>query len=192
MKKNNIKKLALLSAVVCGIQVICVSTNKGEEAKAGFLIGARSALSNLLRTGTSTNSRVNNVSTISNVNTDTYRNTKYYKQANRNNRRVLNTKANQINSVIPLQDGSNGLFQIKKSSGGIEHRVKINPKGVYTESYKDGKMIMKSNRKGSNLTTEWIGEGNLVIKREVRDISSITTTTFDSSGNKLSLKTINR
>lgn len=193
MKKNNIKKLALLSAVVCGIQVICVSTSKGEEAKAGFLSGARSALSNLLRRGGSSASRVSNVSTTSTVNTSAYRKTNYYKQGDRSKIRVLNTAANQKNSIIPLQDGSDGLFQIKKSSGGVEHRVKINSGGVYTESYKDGKMILKSNREGNKLTTEWIsGNGNLVTKREVRDGSSITTTTFDNLGKQLSSKTINR
>lgn len=191
MKKNNIKKLALLSAVVCGVQVICTSTSKGEEAKAGFLSGARSAISNFLRRGTSAASQMSNVSSSS-VNTAAYRNTNYYKQGDRSKIRVLNTATNQKNSTIPLQDGSNGLFQIKKSSNGLEHRVKVSSGGVYTETHRNGEMILKSTREGNKLTTEWIGGNNVVTKREVRNGSSITTTTFDNSGNQLSLKTINK
>lgn len=193
MKKNNIKKLALLSAVVCGIQVICVSTSKGEEAKAGFLSGARSAISNFLRRGTSSASRVSNVSTTSTVNTSAYRSTNYYKQANRKNVRVLNTTTNQKNSVIPLQDGSDGLFQIKKSSNGLEHRVKISSGGSYTETYSDGELVLKSNRQAGKLTTEWIGgNGKVVTKREVRSGSTVTTTTFDEMGKQTSSITTKR
>lgn len=192
MKKNNIKKLALISAVVCGIQVICISTSKGEEAKAGFLSGARSAISNFLKRRTNVAS---GVSTTSNITVDTYayRKTNYYKQGNRSNIRVFNPQVNQSNSTIPLQDGSNGLFKIKKSSGGIEHRVKVNPRGVYTETYKNGEMILKSNREGNKLTTEWIGgSGKVVTKREVRSGSTVTTTKFDDMGKQTSALTTKR
>lgn len=193
MKKNNIKKLALLSAVVCGIQVICVSTSKGEEAKAGFLSGARSALSNLLRRGTSSASRMSNVSTTSSVNSSAYRSTNYYKHGDRSKIRVLNTATNQKNSVIPFQDGSDGLFQIKKSPNGFEHRVKISPGGSYTETYSNGELVLKSSRQAGKLTTEWIGgNGKLVTKREVRSGATVTTTTFDEMGKQTSSITTKR
>lgn len=183
----------MLSAVVCGIQVICVSTGKGEEAKAGFLSGARSALSNLLRRGTSSASRVSNVSTTSTVNTAAYRKTNYYKQGDRSKIRVLNTAVNQKNSAIPLKDGSDGLFQIKKSSNGFEHRVKANSGGSYTETYSNGELVLKSDRSGGKLTTEWIGgNGKVVTKREVRSGSTVTTTTFDEMGKQRSSLTTKR
>lgn len=182
----------MLSAVVCGIQVICVSTGKGEEAKAGFLSGARSALSNLLRRGTSVASQMSNMST-STVNLAVYRKTNYYKQADRSKIRVLNTTTNQKNSTIPLKDGSDGLFEIKKSSNGFEHRVKTNSGGSYTETYSNGELVLKSDRSGGKLTTEWIGgNGKVVTNREVRSGSTVTTTTFDEMGKQTSSITIKR
>lgn len=182
----------MLSAVVCGIQVICVSTGKGEEAKAGFLSGARSALSNLLRRGTSVASQMSNMSTLT-VNSAAYRKTNYYKQGDRSKIRVLNTAVNQKNSAIPLKDGSDGLFEIKKSSNGFEHRVKANSGGSYTETYSNGELVLKSDRSGGKLTTEWIGgNGKVVTKREVRSGSNITTTTFDEMGKQTSSITIKR
>lgn len=122
----------------------------------------------------------------STINMNAYRGTKYYKQADRSNARVLNIK-NQSNSAIPLQDGSDGLLQIKRSPNGFEHRVKISPGGSYTETYSNGELVLKSSRQGGKLTTEWIGgNGKVVTKREVRSGSNVITTTFDEMGKQTS------
>ena len=94
-----------------------------------------------------------------------YRNTNFFRQARIQYRRVLTQDSKPKDSLLPVRNGSDGLFKIVKGENGIEHRIKNTQNGAYIETFdKKGNLILKSERSQLDTTMELIYD-NKVINR---------------------------
>lgn len=92
-----------------------------------------------------------------------YRSTNFFRQARLQYRRVFTPEQKPKNSLLPVRNGSDGLFKIIKGDNGFEHRIKNTGNGIYVETFdKNGKLILKSEKSQIDSVTEIINNNKVV------------------------------